>query len=229
MQVAGLQIGGLGARDVLGVMREARDTASSSAPLVVTGILSTELARALRGGVDEGGAVRVGGDPAQALAVVVVLGGAPTVDDERTMRSAARASVPVVAVQTDPKAEAPLAYVPAEAVVICEPGRSFPVDEIAGALVGQLGHDAVALAARVPAFRDRIVRDLVRRSSLQAAVVGALPWRKGADFPSSTSQPFTAARSIASWPPSSPPWPGPVSASVRSSGGCRAASRSSAE
>lgn len=181
-----MQLTGLGVRDVLGVVRDARDTAGSAAPLVVTGMLSSELARALRGGAEEGGAVRVGNNLAGAAAVVVVLGGAPTDDDDRVMRAATRASVPVVAVQTDPKAEAPLAYVPASAVVVCQPGRSFPVEEIAKALAGQLGHDVVTLAARVPAFRDPIVRQLVRQAAVRAAVVGALPWRKEADLPALT-------------------------------------------
>lgn len=178
-----MQVAGLGVRDVLGVVRDARATADSTAPLVVTGMLAGELARLLQSGAADGSAVRVGGDAVGAAALVVVLGGAPSASDERVMRSAARASVPVVAVQTDPKADAPLAYVPAAAVVVCQPGRSFPVNEIARALEGQLGHAAAPLAARVPALRDSIVRELVRRASLQAAVIGALPWRKGADLP----------------------------------------------
>lgn len=178
-----MQLAGLGVRDVVGVVREARVTAGSTAPLVVTGMLAPELGRALRGGAEHGGAVRVGGDVDGAAAAIVVLGGAPTADDERLMRGAARASVPVIAVQTDPKAVGPLEYVPASAVVVCQPGQSFPVDEIARALAAQLGHDAVPLAARVPAFREHVVRELVRQASLRAAVVGALPWRHGADFP----------------------------------------------
>jgi uncharacterized protein (DUF697 family) len=184
--VALMQLAGVGVRDILGVVREARDTADSAAPLVVTGMLSSELARALRGGAEEEGSVRVGTNLAGAAALVMVLGGAPTDDDDRLMRAAARVSLPVVAVQTDPRAQAPLAYVPASAVVVCRPGRSFPVEDIGRALAGQLGHDAAALAARVPAFRQPIVRELVREAALRAAVVGALPWRKGADLPALT-------------------------------------------
>jgi len=178
-----MQLAGLGVRDVLGVVRGVRDTADSVAPLVVTGVLSSELARALKGGAEVGGSVRVGTNLAGAAALVVVLGGGPTGDDDRVMRAAARASVPVVAVQTDPRVEAPLPYVPASAVVVCRPGQGFPVEDIATALAGQLGHDAVALAARVPALRDPIGRTLVRQAALHAAVVGALPWRKAADLP----------------------------------------------
>ena len=181
-----MQIAGIGVRDVLGVVREARDSAAGSGSLVITGLLANELARALRGGAEHGVSIRVGTSVDDAAAVVVVLGGAPKEEDEQVMRLAARASIPVVAVQTDPKDTRPLAYVPASAVVVCEPGRTFPVEEIATTLAAQLGSDAVSLAARVPVFREPIARELVRRASRQAAVVGALPWRKEADLPALT-------------------------------------------
>jgi len=181
-----MQIAGLGVRDVMGVVREARDAADDTGPLVVTGMLAAELARALRGGAEHGGSIRVGTDVDGATAAIVVLGNAPTEADEQVMRVAARASIPVVAVQTDPRAAAPLAYVPASAVVVCQPGKTFPVEEIATALAGQLGHDAVALASRVPVFREPIARELIRQAARRAAIVGALPWRKGADLPALT-------------------------------------------
>jgi uncharacterized protein (DUF697 family) len=180
--VALTQLAGLGVREVAGVVRDARTEAGSTAPLVLTGILTAELARAL-GTASPATAVRVGGDSEGASALVVVLGGAPTPDDEGRMRAAARARVPVVAVQTDPRSTAPLPYVPQSAVVVCPPGQGFPVDEIAQVLARQLGSHAVALAARVPSLRNGVVGELVRRASLRAAVVGVLPWRKGAAFP----------------------------------------------
>ena len=178
-----MRVAGLGVRDVVGVVREARDTAGSTAAIVVSGVLATELARALQRGSEHASAVRVGGDPAGAAAFVIVLGGGPSADDEQVMRAAARALVPIVAVQTDPRADPPLAYVPPSAVVMCKPGQGFPVDEIARALADQLGHDATALASRIPAVRDVVVRELVRRASLRAAAIGVLPWRKEADLP----------------------------------------------
>ncbi len=178
-----MQIAGIGVRDVAGVVREARQTAVTPTPLVITGMLANELARALRGGADEGGSIHVGGSVDGVAAVIIVLGGAPRAEDEHVMRLASRESVPVVVVQTDPRATAPLAYVPASAVVVCEPGKTFPVDEIATRLAAQLGHDAVSLAARVSAFRAPIARELVRQASRRAAVAGVLPWRKGADLP----------------------------------------------
>jgi uncharacterized protein (DUF697 family) len=181
--VALMQFAGLGIRDVLGVVRGAQGTAGSTTSIVVTGVLATELARALRGGADNGSAVRVGGEIGGAAALIVVLGGHPIAEDERVLREAARTSLPVIAVQTDPRADLALAYVPAQAVIVCRAGQGFPVDEIAVALASRLGHDAVPLAARVPSLRPLVARELVRQASLRAAVVGALPWRQGADFP----------------------------------------------
>jgi uncharacterized protein (DUF697 family) len=178
-----MQLAGLGIREVVGLVRDARETAELDAPVVVTGVLAAELARSLRSGAKDECAVRVGSSVEAAAAVVVVLGGAPTAADEHVLREASRASLPLLAVQTDPKADAPLAYVPASAVVACPPGQGFPVEEIAQELAGRLGSEAVPLAARLPALRPHVVRALVRRASRQALLVGALPWRKGADFP----------------------------------------------
>jgi len=181
--VALTQIGGLGVQDVAGVVRGARQGAESTEPLVLTGILTAELARALGSEASVPAAVRIGGGPEGALALVVVLGGAPTPDDDRRMRVAARDGVPIVAVQTDPRSTVPLPYVPRSAVVVCPPGHGFPVAEIARVLAQQLGSNAVSLAVHVPSLREGIVAEIVRRASLRAAVVGLLPWRKGADFP----------------------------------------------
>jgi uncharacterized protein (DUF697 family) len=183
--VALMQLAGLGVKDVLGVVREARDAAGFAAPVVVTGVLAAELARALGGGAAPG-AVVVGGEPGEAAALLVVLGGTPTEADDQAMRRAARRSVPVIAVQTDPRADVTLPYVPAADVVVCPAGAGFPVDEIGRVLVSRLGQRAVPLGARVPALREHVVRELIRKASLQAGVVGALPWRKGADYPALT-------------------------------------------
>jgi uncharacterized protein (DUF697 family) len=181
--VALTQVAGVGVRELAGVLRDARHGAESTAPIFLSGILTPELERALGSSAAATGAIRSGGDPGGALALVVVLGGAPTTEDDERMRIAARALVPVVAVQTDPRSKTALPYVPHSAVVVCPPGHGFPVDEIARVLAQELGGDAVSLAARLPALRNGIVRELVRRASLRAAVVGALPWRRGADFP----------------------------------------------
>src|SRR5262249_17377790 len=165
------------------VVRDARQGAEATPRLVVTGVLAAELARSLRGDSGADDLIRVGGDPTDATAVVVVIAGAPADEEERVMRAATRVRVPVVAVRADHHATAPLAYVPAESVVVCVPGKGFPVDAIAAALARELGSDVVPLARRLPRLRDPILRELIRRASTRAAVAGALPWRKGADFP----------------------------------------------
>ena len=174
-----MQLGGIAPREVVGLVREARRAADTNATLVVTGVLAAELTRALGGQV-----ARVGGDPSGATALLVLLAGAATTEDEHAMRAAARARVPIVAVQIDPRAgDRPLSYVPADAVVTCPPGHGFPFDEIGAALTRELGSDVVPIAARADVLRTAIVDELVRRAAIRAGIIGALPWRKGADFP----------------------------------------------
>ena len=176
---------GLRARDVLGVVREVQASASSGAPLVVLGVLAEELARELRAGSD-GRAVRTGGDSGAAAALVVVVAGAPGAAEQRVLREATRRGTPVVLVRTDPRARVSLPYVLPSDVVECEPGRGFPIPEIAAALAGALGHDGVSLAARLPVLRAAVCRRLIDAASRQAAVVGLVPWSKGAHFPAMT-------------------------------------------
>jgi uncharacterized protein (DUF697 family) len=178
-----MQLAGIAPREALGVVRDAKRSAEAKPRLAVTGVLAAELGRALRGESGTDDVIRVGGDPVDSTALIVVVGGVPTPDDERAMRAATRAGVPVVAVQADHLAAAPLPYVLAESVIVCAPGKGFPVDEIATALARELGSDVVPLARALPRLREPILRELVRQASLRAAVAGALPWRKGADFP----------------------------------------------
>jgi uncharacterized protein (DUF697 family) len=178
-----MQLAGIAPREALGVVRDARRTSEERARLAITGVLAAELARSLRGDVGADDVTRVGGDPVDATAAIVVIAGAPTQEDEGVMRAATRARVPVVAVQADHLARAPLAYVRAESVVVCAPGKGFPVEEIATVLARELGSAAVTVARALPRLREPILRELVRQAALRAAVAGALPWRKGPDFP----------------------------------------------
>ena len=177
---------GLRAREVLGVMRDAQSTAASAAPIVVLGLLADELARGLRVGSDDGRAVMVGGDPTRAAALVVVVAGAPGAAEEQALREATRRGTPVIAVQTDSRMPVSTPYVLATEVVECSPGHGFPIPEIAAALAGRLGHDGVSLAARLPSLRDAVCNGLIAAASRRAAVVGLVPWSKGAHFPAMT-------------------------------------------
>lgn len=174
---------GFRAREVLGVVRKAQSAAGSSAPIVLLGFLAEELARGLRAGGDEGHAVVVGGDPTRAVALVVVVAGAPAAAEEQALRDATRRGTPIVAVQTDSRAQASVPYVLPTDIVECPPGQGFPIPGIAAALARQLGHDGVGLAARLPVLRDAVCRTLIASASHRAAAIGVAPWAKRAHFP----------------------------------------------
>ena len=160
---------GIGPRDALALARHAQSAALPKGPLLVTGVLAEALARELRSGGDAS-LVRTDGDPAGAAALVRVVAGAATPEDERVLRAATRALVPTVVVQTgEPSARIP--YVLATDVVECEPGRGFPVDEIVHALAAALGRDGAALAAALPVLRDAVQS---RRIEDGAVTAGAL-------------------------------------------------------
>ena len=120
MRAAGVSIG-----ELVGVLREARRAASSTRPLVVDGVLARELARILGAGGDPA-AVQVGSDPRQAAVYVLVLAGPAGPEQAELLRRAARALVPVIAVQTSPVADVSVPYVPASEVLVCPPGQVHP-------------------------------------------------------------------------------------------------------
>jgi hypothetical protein len=152
---------GIGVRDVLALAREARVAAEVRGPLLVTGVLAAQLARELVAGGDPS-AVRTSGDPTHAAALVRVVAGQATSEDEQVLRAATRALVPIVVVQTG-DASIRFPYVLATDVVACPPGKGFPVDEIARALAAVLGRRGAALAGSLPvlraAFHARRTRD----------------------------------------------------------------------
>ena len=172
---------GIGPRDVLALARRQRRARDVRGPLLVTGLLAEQLARELRAG-GEPGLVRTSGEPARAAAVVRVVAGAATAEDERTMREATRALVPVVAVQTAARSVR-LPYVLAEDVVECPPGSGFPVDEIADRLAAALGHDGAPLAATLPVLRDAVARRSVTDGALAAASLAAFGAETGPRLP----------------------------------------------
>jgi hypothetical protein len=172
---------GIGPRDVVALARHQRRGRDVRGPLLVTGLLAEQLARELRAG-GEPGLVRTSGEPAHAAAVVRVVAGAATAEDERTMREATRALVPVVAVQTAARSVR-LPYVLAEDVVECPPGSGFPVDEIADRLAAALGQDGAPLAAALPVLRDAVARRSLTDGALAAASLAALGARAGPRLP----------------------------------------------
>lgn len=166
---------------VWGLVKEARVAAEDTKPLAVSGALAGQLERELaRGGAP--GAVRTDVRPEDAALLVHVLAGAPTPEDESTLRAARRARVPIVAVQTGPESF-DIPYVLATDVVPCPPGSGFPVDAIASAVAARLGESGTSLAARLPVLRRPVCDALIESFSRKNAIVGAAVFVPGADFP----------------------------------------------
>jgi uncharacterized protein (DUF697 family) len=166
---------------VWGLLRELKATAGDVKPLVVSGALAAQLAKEL-GRDAKPGAVRVDGRAEDAAVLVRVLAGAPSEEDERELRAAKRAKVPVVAVQTG-REDADVPYVLATDVVRCRPGESFPAAEILDAVAARLGEEGTGLAARLPALRDPLGRELIESFSRKNGVAAVAIFVPGADFP----------------------------------------------
>ena len=167
---------------VVGLVRELQASAGPLRPLQVSGVLAEQLARELRAGGEERH-VRVDGDPASASALVVVLGGAATQDDERVLRAAARARTPSIAVQTGRDADLDVPYVFATDIVVCPPGEGFPVDRIAEALAVRLGEDGTRLAAKLPVLREAVCQWLISSFARKNGLIGTFVFVPGTDMP----------------------------------------------
>ncbi len=166
---------------VWGLLKEAKTALEDVRPLHVSGALAPALAKELaRGGAP--GAVRSDGAPSEAAALVRVLAGAPTEDDERELRAARRARVPTIAVQTG-TGVFDVPYVLATDVVVCPPGRGFPVEEIATALAARLGEGGTPLAARLPVLRAPVCEHLIESFSRKNGILGVAIFVPGADLP----------------------------------------------
>lgn len=166
---------------VWSLLRELGAAAEDLRPLVVGGALAAQLARELERGARPG-AVRVDARPQDAAVLVRVLAGAASEADERELKAARRAKVPVVVVQTGPS-DAEVPYVLATDVVHCRPGEGFPVEEIAAAVAARLGEAGTALAARVPVLREPLSRELIESFSRKNGIAAVAIFVPGADFP----------------------------------------------
>ena len=160
---------GIGPRDVVSLARHSRRTLSPKGPILVTGVLAEQLATELRAGGDAS-LVRTHGDPAEAAAVVCVVGEGATPSDEQVLRAATRALVPVIGVRTG-SSGAPIPYILATDVVDVPPGQGFPVDEIAGTLGAALGVDGAPLAGALPVLRDAVQARRVTEGVLAAGTL----------------------------------------------------------
>jgi uncharacterized protein (DUF697 family) len=168
---------------VLGVVRELRVAAKDDRPLVVGGAptLVGLLRRGLTAGGDAG-AVRTG-DPAGGALYLYVLAGSTGEPEERDLRAASRAGVPVVAIVPESLAGKPIPYVLASDVVVVARAEAMPVERIAHAVAHKLGEEAAPLAARLPVLRQAVCEELVRSFSRKSAITGAAVFVPGADMP----------------------------------------------
>ena len=163
------------------LVREVRSAAADRKPLALGG--ARELVDALRRELTREGdasAVEVRRIDDSA-ALVYVLAGAPTAEDERRLREADVAGVPVVVLGPDPRT--PLPYVLATDVLPLMPGQGFPLDDLARLLSGKIDEEATQLAARLPVLRAGVVSALIARVARQNGVLGAAVFVPGADLP----------------------------------------------
>jgi uncharacterized protein (DUF697 family) len=169
---------------VFDVVRELRSSTTKAKPIVLGGARS--LVDALRRELLRDGdpsAIREAslGALDGAAALVYVLAGEPTEEDERALRSADMANVPIVVLGPDPTT--PLPYVLATDILPLPPGEGFPLEDL-GRLLGAKADDtAPALAAKLPALRRGIAESLVAKVSRQNGLIGAAVFIPGVDFP----------------------------------------------
>jgi len=168
-----------------GLVKEIQVSARDDKPLVVGG--ARELAAVLRRELGRGakpGAIRSGDEPKGAAVLVYVLGGDPGAEDERALKRARRARVPIVAVVAGPAADdLTIPFVLATDVIRLAAGEGFPVDAIARTVARRLGEDGAPLAARVPVLRRAVCEQLVSSFARKNGVFAAAVFVPGVDLP----------------------------------------------
>jgi len=169
---------------VFNLLKELRESKTERKPLVLGGARS--LVEALRRELVRGGderAVREAslGALDGAAALVYVLAGDVTEEDERALRSADVQNVPTIALGPDPTT--PIPYVLATDVLPLRPGEGFPFEDLGKLLAAKSDEEASALAARLPVLRRGVAEALVARVARQNALVGAAVFIPGVDFP----------------------------------------------
>jgi uncharacterized protein (DUF697 family) len=167
-------------RSLLAEQRELE--AEAERPLALGGKrkLVGALARALSQDARPGAVVEDGA-PAAAQAIVYVLEGEPTRSDLHKLREAGP-YVPVVCVRIG-RGAALLPNVLATDVVRAESVAEPPLEELGRVLARRLEGRSLSLAARIPALRPGICRELIHHSARRAAAVGAAVFIPAPDLP----------------------------------------------
>jgi uncharacterized protein (DUF697 family) len=168
-----------------GLINDVQASAREQKPLAVGGVreLAAVLRRELAKDAKPGG-VRESDDPKGAAVYVYVLAGEPTDDDERALKRARRARVPIVAVAVGPLPDdVSIPSVLAEDVVRVGAGQGFPLDTLARVIAARLGEEGAPLAARVPALRRAVCDALITSFARRCGVLAAAVFIPGADLP----------------------------------------------
>jgi uncharacterized protein (DUF697 family) len=170
---------------VVSAVKGMRTSSRRDHPLVVSGppgLAQILLEDLRRGGV--AAAVREQGPLEGGAALIIVLAGPPTAEDEHLLGEASRRRIPIVAVV--PAAAGVAGHVPYvldENVVWVGGGARFPLEEIARRLAASLGEAATPLAARLPVLREAVCEELIRKFSRRNGVIGVAVFVPGADLP----------------------------------------------
>ena len=179
-----------------GLVTELQVSSRDARPLVVGGV--RELAAVLRRelGTDaKPGGVSAGDDPRGAAVFVYVLGEDPTDEDERALKRARRARVPIVAVAAGRLSDdVIIPFVLATDVVRIGAGEGFPVATIARVIAARLGEGAAPLASRVPVLRGAVCDAL--DLELRAAAAASLPPRSSSPAPTCPCSRSTQVRMV---------------------------------
>jgi uncharacterized protein (DUF697 family) len=130
------------------------------------------------------GGVSPGDDPRGAAVFVYVRGDDPTDEDERALKRARRARVPIVAVAVGRLSDdVSIPFVLATDVVRVGAGKGFPVETIARVIAARLGEDGAPLASRVPELRGAVCDALISSFARRCGITAAAIFIPGADLP----------------------------------------------
>lgn len=163
---------GIGRTAILGLVRETRRSGGRTRPLRLYGERADELQGALAAAGDAA-LIALGGDAADASAIVCLIGGEPSPGVLASLRTADLRGTPAVAVRLD-GTERAVPYVLATDVVAWR-GDAPPVEGVAARLAARLRRDGRLLAARLPALRPAVERVLVDDVAVRGAVLAAVP------------------------------------------------------
>lgn len=118
------------------------------------------------------------------LLVYVIEGDAATPDDEKALRFADRRDVAIVCVLFTATAEPPdVPYVLPTDVIVVRPGQEIPFDALVERVADRAGDKGYVLAAKLPAIRQAVCQEIVRRFARQNGILGAAIFIPGADLP----------------------------------------------